>query len=174
MRTQEIEEIKTHYKDLFEMGYEEFNSVGRFVNFKAKGQKIPFEITLWAPRTPWSLRRMVNRSKEYIIKSKTWMNEKAIDRGGDMPADVLYHQNGKVSDLKWYQDGFLHRKNGKPAIIRFSIDGLITDCFWLIDGHDISDKILEFTTKKDWDHLRLTEDQIIKIKENFFSDSNYF
>lgn len=174
IKIEDIELSKAYYKDMFNLGYQEFNGVGRFVNFKSKGKKIPFEVQFWSPQTPWALRNMINREKEYQIKTKSWMNEKGISRDNDLPAEVFYHQSGKLSDLKWYKDGFLHRKNGKPAIIRFSNDGLITDCFWLVDGHDISDKVIEYVEEKGWDKLRLAEEEIESIRNNFFSSSNYF
>lgn len=177
MKINEIKYNKTTYKDLEKIGYEEFNIIGHFILFNRKeGQEdFPYEVQLYAPQAPWSLRKLIDREKTYSIKQKIWNKNRAIFRSNNQPAEIIYYKNGRISDIKWFNEkGLPHREDGKPAIVRFSEDNLVENCFWLYDGQDLTDKIIEFTNEKKWNHLRLNEEEINAIKEEFFTESNYF
>ena len=164
-------------EDLKEMGYEEMKFVGNYVFFKKDSYEcdVPKEIKLYIPKTPWSLRQLVNRDRSYVIESKRWIKD-GLPRRNDsnLPAEVTYYKDGSVKDLKWFNDkGHYHRDNGKPAIVRFSLDGMVDDCFWLSKGQDFTDKVESFCKEKNWDRIRLKKEEIDELRSHFFSNTNY-
>jgi hypothetical protein len=164
-------------KHLESAGYDEFKFVGNYmlINKDTYSIDMPKEIKLYIPRTPWSLRQLVNRKGDFVIESKRWLLNGLPSRiDNSKPAEITYYKDGSVRDLKWFNNkGHYHRTDGKPAIVRFSEDGMVDMCFWLAKGQDFSDKVEDFCQDKGWDRIRLNKDQIEVIKSNFFTKTNY-
>ena len=54
----------------------------------------------------------------------------------DGPAEITYHPNGKVNDVRWYLNGKQHRTCG-PADVKYRNDGIQINCeTWYLDGKE--------------------------------------
>ncbi len=63
-------------------------------------------------------------SANYSLQRETFrgINE-MLNRSGDKPAAISYHENGQVHIEHWYRDEELHRDGGKPAKIAYFENG---------------------------------------------------
>lgn len=175
----DLKTVSMSFTEIEQHGYEEFNTVGRFLMFEKNQPEsdndLPKEVKFFHPPTHWSLRQLVNRHDPFPIEYKVWMMNGAIYRPDDLPAEIGYYKNGQLREMKWFNSkGHYHRLNGKPAIVRFTPDGLVDKCFWLANGHDCSEKIMDYCQEKGWDYLRLSKENIAQIADHFFTESNYF
>lgn len=177
MKINDVKLSRIKCKELENLGYEEVKLVGNYMllNKDSYDLDVPKEIKLYIPKTPWSLRQLVNRKSPFVIESKRWLLN-GLPRRKDLskPSEITYYEDGSVHELKWFNEkGYYHREDGKPAIVRFSRDGMVDACFWLAKGQDFSDKVEFFCQEKGWDRMRLRSDQIEELKEHFFSKTNY-
>ena len=57
-----------------------------------------------------------------------------LHRDGDLPAQILYRENGSTYLQGWYQNGRLHRDGDLPAQIENHVDGSIFYQDWYQNG----------------------------------------
>lgn len=77
---------------------------------------------------------LVERKKNKISYLR-WYEDGLIHRGHNKPAVIRYNTSGKVIEESWYLRGKLHRANDQPAFISYNGDGIdIMHESWYLRG----------------------------------------